>query len=491
MARGGRDILTIPRPRVGAAMALAAVLFLVYGSNGREIGSVDTQPAKFGARALVEHHTLRLDRDVLKAPGLADRPAFAKDLQGHYRSAYSVVPSIIAAVPAWLLSRTHLIDLDGPFGPNVVATTTAALVMSVAIALVFVVLCRLVSVPVALFASAGLGLGTNLWAAGSRTLGGIDVVACGLALALWAWLRPGASITRRHAVIGGIGVALALSTRLQVAPIAVVLLAWMSRRVGTRRTLPAIVPVVAAVLALCTAQYLWFGNVAGASLQLEAVHPATHGVPGSLSHTPWVGAIGLLISPSRGLFVFSPITLLAIAGVRADPVHADRDLRLRWLFTAAVLQWLAYSCYAVWWAGHTFGPRYMLDLLVPLAPFIAFGAEMTVRRPLGRGLAALVLGWSVAVAATGAFVYPNDRWNDEPVNVDVNHDRLWDWRDSQILRCWGSGLSPHNFDLFREGAPTPPQSARKAIIGSTRVARRAGTSVAMNETPVTSAMTDR
>ena len=51
-------------------------------------------------------------------------------------------------------------------------------------------------------------------------------------------------------------------------------------------------------------------------------------------------------------------------------------------------------------------------------------------------------------AATGAFCYPNDRWNTQPVDVDLHHERLWDWRDLQITRCWRQGMSPQNFGLL-------------------------------------------
>jgi hypothetical protein len=63
-------------------------------------------------------------------------------------------------------------------------------------------------------------------------------------------------------------------------------------------------------------------------------------------------------------------------------------------------------------------------------------------------LATVALAWSIVTAATGAFCYPHDAWNTDPVSANVQHERLWDVRDSQILRCWERGLSPQNFALF-------------------------------------------
>ena len=56
------------------------------------------------------------------------------------------------------------------------------------------------------------------------------------------------------------------------------------------------------------------------------------------------------------------------------------------------------------------------------------------------------------MAATGAFSYPAEQWNTDPVDVDTHHERLWDWRDPQVVRCWARGLNPRNFVLFHREA---------------------------------------
>ena len=61
--------------------------------------------------------------------------------------------------------------------------------------------------------------------------------------------------------------------------------------------------------------------------------------------------------------------------------------------------------YTVWWGGHTYGPRYMLDILPLLVP-AAIDRDGNVRTPDAPCLASVALAWSVAVAALGAFNYP-------------------------------------------------------------------------------------
>jgi hypothetical protein len=435
-----------------AAAALFVSLFVVYNANGREIGTVDSQPAKFTARELALRGTLVLDRVVAERPGLAERAAFARDRQGHVRSAYPLPSALIASVPATLLHYSGLVDLEAPLGPNLVAALTASLLTAAAVTLVFLAVSRLVSLPVALLTAVALGLGTNYWALVSRTLWQHETVAFGLALALWAWLRPRDGIGSRELWLGGVGLALAGAARPQVAPFVVLMLGWLASRAGLRAAIgPAAVVSLTAFLTIA-ANWVWFGQVLGGAAQLEAVHPETHGVEGTLSATPWVGALGLLISPSRGLLVFSPIVLTALAAGRS----CRESLGLGWLAAGALIQFAVYAAYTVWWGGHTYGPRYTLDLLVPMAPAMALGLARLTSAAWGRIVTIVLLVWSVSVAAAGAFVYPNEAWNTSPTEVDREHHRLWEVHDAQILRAFRSAPSPQNFDLFAAEAVRRP-----------------------------------
>jgi hypothetical protein len=425
---------------------LFAGLLAIYNANGREISSYDSQPTKFAAVELVLAGTVTLDRWVQAAPDLGQRAAFQRDRQGHYRSAYSVVPSIEAAGIAWVLRTTRLIDLRAPLAPIVVAVVTASLLTAAAVTLVFLSLSRTSTTSVALLVAIGLGLGTNLWPLASRTLWQLETVSVGLALALYGWFRPRDDLRGWPVAIGAAGLALAGSARPQIAPIVAVLLAGLAVRIGLKRAAPAFGIVFLSAAALMLYQWTWFGDVLGATSALQAQNLQGHGVTTTLSRTPWIGAIGLLVSPSRGLVVFSPIVLLAIGAMPAIWRRPGPSGE-RWWTAAAVAQFASYACYSMWWGGHTYGPRYLVDLLIPLTPAATIGVTWAMRRRWGQLLAALALAVSVVVAATGAFYYPNDRWNNDP-DVDLNHERLWDWRDLQIVRCWREGPSPQNYALF-------------------------------------------
>jgi hypothetical protein len=416
----------------------------VYNANGREIGGSDSQPTKFGARALALRGNLHLDADVAAAPPLAERGSFVRDRDGHFRSAYSPAGSITGSVTAVVL-RALGADLNAPRGANLIAVLTASATTAAAVCLVFLTLVRLASFASALAVSLGLALGTNFWVIQSQTLAQHDVVAFGFALTLFSWTRPTGSLQARHGWIGAIGLALAITARTQMAPLVGLLGLGFLARVGLRRAAGPLLLAVSVLAALLVAQWQWFGHPLGAMPVLEALHPTVHAVDGSLSREPWIGAAGLLISPSRGILVFSPIVLIAFIGIRpalrALPVHG-----LGWALAGSLALYAGYASYTVWWGGHTYGPRYMLDPLVWLTPPAAVALDRVVRAPWARLLAGLALAWSVTVAATGAFFA--DDWNTWPSEVDQHHERLWDWQDSQILRAWETGPSPQNFNLF-------------------------------------------
>jgi hypothetical protein len=336
------------------------------------------------------------------------------------------------------------VDLDAPRGANLVAVLTASALTAGAVCLVFLTLLRFASRASSFFVAVGIGLGTNFWAVHSQTLAQHDVVAFGLALTLYAWTRPVAELTGGRLAIGALGLALAVTARIQVAPLIAVLGAGLVARVGWRRGLGALVLTALALGALIVCQWHWFGHPLGALLTIESLHPTVHGVSRSLSHEPWIGGAGLLISPNRGLFVFSPVVLIALVGIPAALRRLPRH-GIEASLAACLAQYLGYASYSVWWGGHSYGPRYLLDFLVLLTPPAAIALDHVVRVSWARGLAAIALVWSMTAAGTGAFFA--DDWSTSP-SVDQHHQRLWDWHDLQITRAWRNGLSRQNFNLF-------------------------------------------
>jgi hypothetical protein len=121
------------------------------------------------------------------------------------------------------------------------------------------------------------------------------------------------------------------------------------------------------------------------------------------------GLIGLLVSPSRGLLVFSPILGLSFWGFAR--AAKDDEYRPLWPFFASALVMMAAQCkWFDWWGGHAYGYRPWLDAV----PYLSLGllpvADVVSSTRVRQAATGVLLAWSVFVQALGALSY--DRyWN--------------------------------------------------------------------------------
>lgn len=455
MTRGPHDV------RLAALIALG--MFLVFSANGREIGTYDSQSTKFAARELLLRGTLSLNHVVGTFPALLERPGFRLARDGRYRSAYSPVPSIAAAAVMWPFWKAGIVDVRAPLAPNLMSAVSGAFFVSLAIGLAFLTARLELSRPRALAVVAALGLGTGLWSTASQTVWQHEIAIFGLTLAVLSGSLidrglNGPGLGRAGALVlcaaGGLGLGLAGGSRLQLIPAIAVLLFGTFVRIGWRHGLLCAAACAAIIVPVAAANVRWFGDPLGAAPMLEDLHQAVHATSGTFSLASG-GFTGLLFSPNRGLLIFSPIVAAVLLGI-PRLLGARLQSPLMICTVAAWAQYTLYASYVVWWGGHTYGPRYMLDVLPLLLP-LGIAAAAAMRGRIQPTLAALAFAWSVAVAAIGAFNHPEGRWNNDPYDVDRFHDRLWEWDDLQIARAWRAGPSPQNFALFSRAAFRVPE----------------------------------
>ena len=155
--------------------------------------------------------------------------------------------------------------------------------------------------------------------------------------------------------------------------------------------------------------------------------------------TFWTALAGNLVSPARGLFVYSPVLAFWVVGVALKVKHRDMKPLDYYLVTCVVLHWFAISSFPHWWGGTTFGPRFFTDM-TPL--FVYFLVPVTVwlktltgvRKPLMNVAVAVCVALSAFIHYRGASTMEAWAWNDDPVSVETHPERLWDWTDLPFLR---------------------------------------------------------
>lgn len=149
---------------------------------------------------------------------------------------------------------------------------------------------------------------------------------------------------------------------------------------------------------------------------------------------------GLLISPSRGILVFTPVSLLAIPGawqIWKGRVGKDEKLFLC-LTVAAAGIFLQYCFFKIWTGGSCYGPRYLTDILPIVCFLISYCLAGWVKKcdqgkpklfNIKLAILTLLIAVSTFTQTVGAFGLTN--WDGVP---QPTPERIWQLHDSQIER---------------------------------------------------------
>jgi len=333
-----------------------------------------------------------------------------------YMSTFSVIPGLTFLPLAALLTA-----LDGQFPFDTALRLSAAKLHASALValgalMLFSIARRYVRSSLALLLTLGYAFGTCMWSIASETLWQQTVNITLLLGALLAYHRVlelpdgrGARVWRTALSCG-----LLLGTASASRPTAIFFGAAIALTLQARRPRalwPLLLGMAPIPLAVAGYNELYFGSPFNFAQELVGHQIAIQktGAPG-LWQTPLVvGVFGLLLSPSRGLLVFSPFLGLSFWGAVRLWSH-ERFAPLRAPVIAALLTMLLQGKWFDWWGGWAYGYRPWLEavpmLVLSLIPVI----DGVVASRVGRAALALALSWSVFVQALGAFSY-DKYWN--------------------------------------------------------------------------------
>ena len=411
---------------------------ILYNSNGQFIPSGDTRPASLIPFSILLDGTTSMDRFFAAEIGGAkefermspterSRYYYVSSHRGHLYSNYPITtPVLVAPLYAPFVSvqggwTTEKILRVAPYAEKIAASLIAGL----SVVLMHLLLIALTTPRRALTLSLAFGFGTTAWTASSQALWqhGPGVLFIILTLVVLA---------RRPNVLwlAGLAAGMAAACRpsnlfLVVTLVAVVTLARRSVRSGLAAALPAGVVLIPVFL---YNQFI-YGDVRGG---YAIAHQAFR------AFLP-EGVAGVLLSPSRGLLVYSPFLIAGFLGF----YMVVRDVRLRYsqvYLTAAVFalsQIAFFGWWLMWWGGWSYGPRLLTEAAAVLVVLCVPAVErLDCRRWFRFAFATSVL-YAMAVQALGALAYSGPGWNGTPVSVDANPRRLWDVRDTQLGRTAG------------------------------------------------------
>ena len=430
-----------------ASFIIGLCCMIVYNANGRAISAGDAFPARYLPFAIWGHGTVRLDPIATVTgqgrlrpgsryePGSSPRAFWMVDRPGgHLVSLYPVVlPVLLSPVYLPAVAYVHYqgwTDQRVDQIARLMEKLTASLVAALSASLLYLVLRRRASTSTATMLTVAYAFGTATWVISSQALWQHGMAQL-LIVAVMLLLTAPCTVPR--AVAAGFLCGLIAGNRpadvVLAAALGVYALFWAGRRT-------ALFGVAASVPILLVLFYNV--SVVGAAGGAYAVVGRVNLFFG---YDIGSGIAGLLFSPTRGLFVFSPFLLfLALAFRHLPRDRAERGLTLA-MIAGVIGQVLLYSK-VDWRAGVSWGPRFLTDML-PLLIWLVVPVVVALGRR-GRACFVTLVALAIAIEAVGAFAYTGH--TDGPIYaVASGPDRLraaWDWRNAPFVAPLSQGLPP-------------------------------------------------
>jgi hypothetical protein len=412
---------TAPRPprrsrlrSLVAPLILALACLLIYNANLRQIGAGDTVSARYlplmlwhdgtlapgaHARLFAHGHPMALPRyrpanDDGKAVYYEPTAYWLIRTREHELASFYPVVTPLLVAPLYAPAALWL-DARGWEQPHVdrvaewMEKLAASILAAAASVLVFLLLRRegnRWAMPLAL----AFAFGTNTWMISSQALWQHGTGEFLIALSLLLVLSPASAA--RIALLGAVCVLVAANRPPDALVAAAIggFVVWRDWRSAAWLIAGAAAPMAA----LLYYNLGFMGHLAGG---YGVVKPPVNFFQGD-----WSGLAGLLVSPARGLLVFSPFLAFVVVGLIQRLRSPDTRALAVALTLAVVGQFLLYA-QGDWRAGTSWGPRWLTDIL-PILVWMLAPAPL-VLRPVARGLFVAAIALSVGVQTVGAFWY--------------------------------------------------------------------------------------
>lgn len=428
-----------PRDRnpLRTSVLIGLCCLLVYNSNRRAISAGDTYPARYLPFAILQDHTLRMNPvATVAAQGRGDGAYWMLPTRdGRLISLYPItLPVLITPLYVPAIAYLHQQGWTGArldFVARIMEKLAASLLAALSVALFYPVLLRRTTARIALLLCFAYAFGTTTWVISSQALWQHGLAQLLLIAALLFLTAP---YSAPRALAAGFLCGLVACNRppdvILAAALGVYALFWAGWRGATALVASAAVPVALVVLYNLRAT----GNLGGG-----------YGVIASAAffqHDLLTGTGGLLLSPTRGLLVFSPFLFFLVLAPRyLSQSRGERLLTV--LMGLSVAAQIALYAKTDWRSGLSWGPRYMTDLV----PFLIWmlGPVVTALRRIARACFLVAVAAAAVIEGIGAFSYCD--WLDMPIYAadhDPHHDMgpAWRWRNAPFVTSLGNGLAP-------------------------------------------------
>jgi hypothetical protein len=408
---GGRiaGLLAHPTPT-----RLFLIALFIYNANGRQIGAVDTIPSRLLPYSILREGNFDLaEFRFLYAQGV---PAYLIQSGGHLVSAYPPGPAILA-LPFYLLPVLGRVPPQSKLLTDV-EKLAAAVLTALSVALIYGAIRRLEGQKAALTLSLIYAFGTSSLSISSQALWQHGPSQLLLVASLYLLVKG----MGQHEWVAVLGFPLGLAVLCRPTDLLIAgSLAGYVLHAHRTRFMTFALSALPPALFMAIYNLRYFGSVTRIGYDQGFLS-------GQGWATPFVeGLSGILVSPSRGLFVYSPVLLLSLVGMALAWRHGE-PLLLKYVSAAVILVIALYSKWQTWWGGWAYGPRLLADL-TPLLTLLLIPAFRRLQDSplLKRGFYMLAVV-SIAIHAMGAFAARG--WSPD---VGEPSHRLWTWSEGELM----------------------------------------------------------
>ncbi len=394
------------------------LLFLIYIVNIRPIIG-DADVSNYVSISIIKEGDFDLDEFVsYNTTGRIELKSVTKS-NGHVVSIDDVGGAILAA-PLFLIPVVFGISSDSWLIPFL-GKIAAAILVALSALFLYYTLKKLTKEKYALFITLIYALATTSWSISSQGLWPHGPSQFSLTLALYFLVRG--LKEKKYIIYSGFPLAFAVvcrSTNFLILIIFSIYVLHKHKDKFLKFASFALLPLIFLIIY----NYHYFGFLlpfAKAPLYLK---------PELWKNNFFEGFFGQLISPSRGLFIYSPVLIFSLYGIYKS---WKKSIVLFCYSTIAIFVLICfYSYFKIWYGGHSWGPRYLADVLPFFSLLLVPAIEEISKRKIIKVIFILFFIISLFIQIEGILFF-NGTWHAKYDTGPENHLFLWSINNTQIM----------------------------------------------------------
>jgi hypothetical protein len=419
-------------PGKAKTILLFALIFLVYISSVRFLGTIDGAPTRMLPISILKEGDFDLDEYV---PARNDDFVWfvlVETDDGHYISKYPVLSSVLAlpfyAVPHFLgVEFTTAIIIT-------LAKISAAFITAMSAILLLFIFRKYLSEKWSVFLTIAYAFGTSSWTVSSQDLW--QHGASQLFLIMTVYLLLKAKKSDLHFLLIGITIGLGIAARYLNIIFAGVYLLFILYRYR-KKIISTLLGVMVPISLLLMYQSYYLDNPLQTGYSCNAYSNRTFACIEGWYSGFWDGFGGLLISPSRGIFIFTPFLIFSLVGLwllwrRGKKETQDYNLFFRYISVGVIIFIIVMSKWWAWYGGVTYGPRMLADITPLLMLFFIPLLESPIFK---KKFVSIIIIFLIVISIINQFtgiIFWDGSWQ-KADTLSADHSWLWDWSNSQLI----------------------------------------------------------